>query len=142
MSTDSVLAAARVTLGLGDAGPAKPPELSVSVSLTSTVFERIPVVVAGAEDLGAGQDWPPGQPVSYPLEVTAFPARELAEALALHLTLTGPRDWAQPGTELAVDLELSFDGAAAPARWTPPRMTVDVAAGPSHRLPLPTLSVS
>ncbi|NMO89501.1 hypothetical protein [Actinomycetospora sp. TBRC 11914] len=137
MSDASVLTAGRVTFTVvGDA--AKPSGPTVSVSLTSTVFERIPVVVASGGEFGADQAWRPGEAAAYALEVVAFPARELAGELVLHLTQDGVGVPA-----LAVDLELTFtDPTVGPLSWAPPRLLPDPAAGPSQRLPLPHLTLS
>ena len=87
-----------------------------------------------------------GRPASRPgctLDVVAFPARDLAEELVLHLTLSGPEDWRSLTTTLGVDLELTFrEPGTEPVLWTPPRVLLATAAGPSQSFPLPALSIS
>jgi hypothetical protein len=141
-TVNGVLRTARVSFTLDDTARPKGIEQSVSLSLTSTVFARIPVVVTSGERLGAGQDWQPGEPASCSLDVITFPARDLADELVLHLKLGGPQDWASLTTTLWVDLELTFlePGTTHSVPWAPPRVLVATASGPSQRFPLPALS--
>jgi hypothetical protein len=142
MSNASVLAAGRATFTLDRAGSPKHPEQSLSLSITSTVFGRIPVVVASGDGLGVAQTWRPGDATSCPLEVMAFPVRELAAELSLHLSLAGDADWTTITPTIGVELELTFaDPGREPQLWSPPRVDVETVGGPSHRFVLPPIAL-
>ena len=141
MHDASVLVAGRAVITVQAATRPKPPGAGLSVTLSSHIFRRVPVVLASGERLGSSQIWAIDSSASYPLEVVRFPRRDLANAMTLHVTLVGGDEWADPGLSITVQLQLTFAEAASADRdWCAPALTIDAGTGPSHRLSLPALT--